>query len=120
MVWLGEEVPMDGLAIETMDRLYLYFENCGDAADHVRNLWDSERSGVPGGNDPGWHALASLIRRRWFYRVWVIQEVVMASAVRVMLGTSSLDWERMVKLFFSPDSSYLVQLFGEDAKHSAS
>ena len=43
-----------------------------------------------------WNALAEIYRRPWFTRIWVIQEVGMASSVLVMCGTATITWRDLV------------------------
>ena len=43
-----------------------------------------------------WNALAEIYRRPWFTRIWVIQEVGMASSVIVMCGTATITWRDLV------------------------
>ncbi len=43
-----------------------------------------------------WNALAEIYRRPWFTRIWVIQEVGMASSVIVRCGTATITWRDLV------------------------
>lgn len=45
-----------------------------------------------------WTALVNLFKRPWFFRVWVIQEVVMAAKVSVACGSQSVSWEAIVQV----------------------
>jgi hypothetical protein len=42
-----------------------------------------------------WHAVWCLLRRPWFHRVWIIQEVAMASEALVLCGEHTRDWEAL-------------------------
>jgi len=44
-------------------------------------------------NTPSWQALSRFFAHPWFSRVWVIQEVAVASKVWVTYGGGLLDWE---------------------------
>ncbi|KAI4594283.1 hypothetical protein KJ359_008558 [Pestalotiopsis sp. 9143b] len=44
------------------------------------------------------HVVASLLRRPWWTRVWVVQELVRAGAVEIQCGRSTFDWEHFCAL----------------------
>ncbi|KKY15655.1 putative heterokaryon incompatibility protein [Diplodia seriata] len=49
------------------------------------------------GNKP-WQALAAILRRPWFGRMWVIQEVVLSSCIEVYCGREMFTWEEVGKI----------------------
>ncbi|OJD33896.1 het domain protein [Diplodia corticola] len=49
------------------------------------------------GNKP-WQALAAILRRPWFGRMWVIQEVVLSSSIEVYCGREMFTWEEVGKI----------------------
>ncbi|QKD57102.2 heterokaryon incompatibility protein-domain-containing protein [Fusarium oxysporum Fo47] len=48
---------------------------------------------------PRWLALKKLVLRPWFSRVWVVQEVAVASSVQVRYGNLQLTWESLLPVF---------------------
>ncbi|ETS77100.1 hypothetical protein PFICI_10974 [Pestalotiopsis fici W106-1] len=44
------------------------------------------------------HVVRSLLRRSWWTRAWVVQELVRARAVEMQCGCSTLDWEHFCAL----------------------
>ncbi|PVH80079.1 hypothetical protein DL98DRAFT_572177 [Cadophora sp. DSE1049] len=40
-----------------------------------------------------WVAIGSLLRREWFERLWVFQEIALASSAVVVVGEYSIEWE---------------------------
>src|SRR5204863_3555897 len=40
-----------------------------------------------------WHSLADLFSRPWFWRLWVIQEVVLAPSAIVKWGRAEIAWQ---------------------------
>ncbi|TVY16431.1 Heterokaryon incompatibility protein 6, OR allele [Lachnellula arida] len=51
-----------------------------------------EREGLPGPSHDAWTELSSLLRRAWFSRVWVLQEVVMSKeALELALAADCLE-----------------------------
>lgn len=42
---------------------------------------------------PRWRAFQSLVRNPWFSRIWVVQEIVLASSIRVFYGGTHIPWQ---------------------------
>lgn len=59
----------------------------------VADCAPDERSRRFGYNRFWWTETLQLFERRWFHRVWVIQEVALARAVRVLLGEYEISWD---------------------------
>jgi hypothetical protein len=54
----------------------------------------------PDGKHRGkWQAMSSLFNRSYWSRLWIIQEVVLASQLRIQCGTLSFDWEDLAMVF---------------------
>ncbi|KAK5629125.1 hypothetical protein RRF57_004840 [Xylaria bambusicola] len=49
---------------------------------------------VPDPGDVTWEHINSLLRRPWFTRVWITQELVLPRKVILLCGQSELDWDR--------------------------
>jgi Heterokaryon incompatibility protein (HET) len=98
IIWLGLEEPGDQKAyalatdlgellgdtfrdyqavLQTAQRMDTY-----DLEPNLQALLDQE---------DGWIALVKLLKRLWFSRVWVIQELVPARSTRTMIGDFELD-----------------------------
>jgi hypothetical protein len=45
------------------------------------------------GGDPGWSAIHHLFEHPWFSRIWVVQEIAVASTVNVMYGGIHINWD---------------------------
>jgi hypothetical protein len=45
-----------------------------------------------------WKSLGIFFQRRWFTRVWVIQEVTLATKANVICGEQSIDWDDITKI----------------------
>jgi len=45
-----------------------------------------------------WASLASILDRPWFGRVWVIQEVAMATQAQIVWGSHTCNWGALLKL----------------------
>ena len=78
MLWLGEASVDSPLAMNFLQRIV-------DLDDFDR-LIDDVRSSRE------WTAFASLMKRPWFGRRWVVQEVAFAQRVTMCCGDNSVDW----------------------------
>ena len=97
IVWLGNSSQDSSLALETLGRLgedIIYRPEkhefkCkeGSWADRLSN---DEQALVS--NLPCWFAIRNLLRREYFTRLWVFQEIALASRATVFVGVDRLDW----------------------------
>lgn len=80
-VWLGE-ADEDGKSDRAMDFI-------PEIMDFMNQepLFNDEK------NAENWHALAELMRNRWFSRRWVVQEISLAAAAFVYCGTKTVQWD---------------------------
>ncbi|KAF5668379.1 heterokaryon incompatibility protein [Fusarium heterosporum] len=51
---------------------------------------------LAGSIDLVWHSLTSLFSRSWFFRVWMLQEVVLAKQPTIIVGTLALSWDALM------------------------
>ncbi|KAK5698437.1 hypothetical protein LTR17_023669 [Elasticomyces elasticus] len=56
---------------------------------------DLDAHGLPGRGHKKWKALAAILRRPWFWRTWVVQEVVLNPNVELVLGANILTWDEL-------------------------
>lgn len=89
IVWLGEEEPLDGHAFALMNKFLSAFPDIHSCTmEEVIRFQDANVKL----SEVGWPALGALIRRRWFTRVWVLQEVVMAQEAIIVCGSLTIPW----------------------------
>ncbi len=77
-VWLGDAGENSGLALSFISR--------------VVNLDDFDRLVADPRTPHEWAALSDLMKREWFSRRWVVQEIALAKAARLYCGDASADW----------------------------
>ncbi|KAJ2893719.1 heterokaryon incompatibility [Zalerion maritima] len=53
--------------------------------------------GFPGKERKEWNALRAFLKLPWFYRVWIIQEIVLAKEATLAIGNWEIDWEPFAK-----------------------
>lgn len=93
-IWLGEADECSGVGLQL--------------AANILNNWELETLGrrgettkfremvnalIDGLSDHQANALAALLSRTWFSRVWILQEVVLAKSLVAMLGQLVLDFD---------------------------
>lgn len=104
LIWTGPASDDSALAIETLRTL-------GSRIEVNWDLYELENS--PGQdshwadrevalkfNNETWTSIHSLIRRRWFKRLWIWQEVILADMVVMHCGHETLDWNSFRKAIF--------------------
>ena len=90
LAWLGEDVDNSISAIDTIlatkDALRSY------PGGRPLDVEDFERFSLPAPDSPKWLELKKLMSRPWFYRVWIIQEVVLSHRIIIMCGAKCIPW----------------------------
>ncbi|KAI8716452.1 HET domain-containing protein [Fusarium sp. LHS14.1] len=61
---------------------------------HMPQAW--RKRGIPPPNDPIWADIGALFERPWFERAWIIQELLVATSVRVICGKWMIDWSDLL------------------------
>jgi len=97
VVWLGPSSKDSRLAVETLKKLedgirchvdeHTISYKTGSWAMRLES--DSEALKF---NQPSWFAIRDLLRREWFSRVWVFQEIGLATKATLFVGQDSIDW----------------------------
>ena len=80
-----------------------------------------ERCGMPKLSDQDWDALADIYGRRYFGRVWMLQEVALSNDVKVRCGRTSIEWEHVaaIAVFLSLNNSLTGLLLGSPPPSAA-
>jgi len=47
-----------------------------------------------------WHAFDDFLSNRWFSRVWVVQEVAVASRIQFMYENQVIDWKTLMEVIY--------------------
>lgn len=99
VVWLGEATGNSKLAVSTLDYLGAQIELTKQGGrlpspgcqhqDWFRSLTEMPY------DDKTWQAIADLVNRAWFGRVWVLQEIQLSNHKAVMqCGMDQISWQR--------------------------
>jgi hypothetical protein len=81
-IWLGREGEDSSLGMAFVHQ--------------ILNLEQVGRLSVKGSSPQQWGAFMSLMRREWFNRRWVVQELALAKRAFLTCGDSAVDWNDFV------------------------
>ncbi|KAL8740940.1 MAG: hypothetical protein Q9184_008441, partial [Pyrenodesmia sp. 2 TL-2023] len=94
LIWLGEPSHDSHAAFELIPEI-LRAKRL-DEASGIQNgdLWDLSKDhwGLPWTTDPVWYPLFALLRRPWFKRAWIIQELAVSTNATVLCGYDKVSW----------------------------
>ncbi|KPI45306.1 uncharacterized protein AB675_2618 [Cyphellophora attinorum] len=118
--------------IPLMDQIYKWAENVcvwlGDAdetsdlafkhIDNVLHLQDFDQTVTPGNTD-AWAALSKLMKREWFSRRWIVQEIAFARKATVHCGKNEIAWDDLADAvaLFGSRAHDISELFRGDSKY---
>lgn len=90
LIWIGGTQEDGVLAldfIETLGNAYCDLESVDAAVDFINNR------GVPQSLlDRGWTAVAQMLKRPWWTRIWTLQEAALAKEASAICGTKSISF----------------------------
>ncbi|CAO2655450.1 Nn.00g105140.m01.CDS01 [Neocucurbitaria sp. VM-36] len=105
IVWLGEGTPESDAGMDFIPRLIAAEQQAkvleGDV--HVSSNarpQDLRKLGLPKPSSDEYIAFASLFKRDWFSRVWIIQEIALAKEATLVSGSRIVSWDDFTKAFF--------------------
>lgn len=106
IVWLGEEKENSDKAIKFIPNV-LDLDAAPSLATDQKYIED-------------WDSFFNLLRRPWFSRRWVIQEIAFAQTAWVYCGSKKIPWDEFVDAvsLFSSMHKDLRQLFQSSGKHN--
>ncbi|EME49642.1 hypothetical protein DOTSEDRAFT_68427 [Dothistroma septosporum NZE10] len=91
LVWLGGHYDDSRTGMRLAEHLLSITKDSQLASlDH-----DRMHSRLPASDHKGWNALAAILRRPWFLRTWIVQEVALNPHVVLMLGDNTLHWHEL-------------------------
>ncbi|KAE9369872.1 HET-domain-containing protein [Stipitochalara longipes BDJ] len=94
LVWLGERCPQD--VITFMEEI---------ASHDDANAWLTTTIGNPR-YSKSWRAMRRLFSLNYWYRIWIVQEVVVSSKISVVYGLYHLSWQALVLCDITWKQSY--------------
>lgn len=88
IIWLGDEADESSKAIKLIPRVSDDVPS-GIGADGLR------RGEIRSGSAREWRALKALLSRPWFGRMWILQELGVASSATVVCGNQRMSWQEV-------------------------
>ncbi|MCJ1398968.1 hypothetical protein MMC11_002170 [Xylographa trunciseda] len=94
-IWLGDSDDNSQVALSFIK-------------DEVLRIWEFDKLCENLKKSKQWHALVMLMKRPWFSRRWVVQEIALAIRGTIHCGTDTLNWQQFadaVSLFVEVESA---------------
>ncbi|KAG4428043.1 hypothetical protein IFR05_016471 [Cadophora sp. M221] len=110
IAWLGDATPITDEALDFIVALHTAlkkFEHDGIENVSRSSLLHSEGCKWPSSS---WKALSTLLEHPWFRRVWILQEMVLASQVDIVCGNRSVPWLLLAFIAIQMQQNGLVSL----------
>ena len=89
--WLGKQETSDEDGFALMRDIYAQF---GDQSifDLMNSSFETTKElGLPGIDDLRWKALCKILYRPYFFRIWIVQEIIVARDCIIQCGTHLID-----------------------------
>jgi hypothetical protein len=104
--WLGQAMEHDESGFALIRKIHgsLGYITADTQRTFVEGLAQPVRQdsldslGLPSQEDPHWKALLDIIYRQYFYRIWIVQELVVAQRCDVRSGSFSIDLEAVLSI----------------------
>jgi hypothetical protein len=100
LVWLGDPPPYIPNATAYVEQLPSVIETIQRNVARIGpNFLPNVSAGLPLNDDPVWEIIVDFLHKDWHYRVWTLQEAVLAKELVVYYGANILDWDLVVTLY---------------------
>ncbi|PVH69973.1 hypothetical protein DL98DRAFT_661395 [Cadophora sp. DSE1049] len=93
IAWIGDENDGSDIVMRTLLQIRTLVVKPNAWPKGLPRVSWTRTGNIPALTDNIWGDIAKFFHRDWFRRVWVVQELVLASRVRVICGTWDLSWE---------------------------
>lgn len=113
VIWLGRE-SSDSTAGMSLARELAAVSRRHQQSPKPLTL-EQKRVNAPAPDDPRYQSLFALLERRWFTRVWMIQEVSLSPDPCVMCGPDEISWDDLTDALFFVAGAGLVLNIPTDA-----
>ncbi|KAF1835349.1 HET-domain-containing protein [Decorospora gaudefroyi] len=91
VVWLGPAAQNSPRAIQLIRQLAQLSEKNAASTTWAPHL----ASHLPPLYDTAWRALAALLKREWWHRAWIVQEVSVAKDIMLVCGDDAFSWDAL-------------------------
>jgi hypothetical protein len=96
--WLGPEEEELGLGLSSIELIGREMDSQNEREDDMNLDWINlypilwEENVEEGVGNKAWNAIRKLLRLKYWFRVWVVQEMVLAKLLFMMLGKRSISF----------------------------
>ncbi|KAH8777622.1 heterokaryon incompatibility protein-domain-containing protein [Diaporthe sp. PMI_573] len=91
-IWLGDADDDSDTALRLLEHARICLQFFTEKQFDPNEV---ARMGLPEPDAGDWEALWKLLSRRWFERLWIIQEVALSKDLWVVCGNSAIKWESL-------------------------
>lgn len=119
VIWLGEQDESTEPAIQLLNLLASMDPRELQYTDPLRECFYQLELGGKIIDSSDWIALARLLQRSWFSRIWILQEIVVAERCAVMCGHWLIVYKALLRVscyFADTKSEWMYILEDKDAK----
>ncbi|PCD41064.1 hypothetical protein AU210_003623 [Fusarium oxysporum f. sp. radicis-cucumerinum] len=98
VIWLGPAADNSAEALSLIPKLLQ--ARARDEEEGIRTdllATGGERRGFPAPYSQVWYDLFAVLKRDWFYRAWIVQEVSVSPHATVLCGDMELSWSDIVQ-----------------------
>jgi hypothetical protein len=102
IVWLGDAGPNSGLAIDFISKHVVFHQGAIDESQLLESLRENDAAlafKTLGGD---------LLKRPWWFRVWVWQEIACAKRATVRCGPFEVPWDQLVGAVVFADRNHVT------------
>jgi Heterokaryon incompatibility protein (HET) len=118
LIWLGKESDDSDAAMQLVKDLVHASQKAAKSGIH-RNVWYHTIDNIPPLYSSVWRAFSTLLKRPWFYRTWIIQEVSVSKDAHVLCGDDSVSWDSLAQAVNYALDVGIFFLFSEDMTYHA-
>ena len=119
IAWLGAPTPDSKMATDFVITLFNAIKKLASRGIVItaRSLCQETGCEHPSSK---WLALRNFLKRPWFERLWIVQEVIMASGEMILLcGNSSIAWDTLAKVVATIETNGLSRLILQSINEGA-
>lgn len=123
LVWLGGESDNSTAAMKLVQKLARTSEKTSNVADKCPS-WNHGVDNIPPLYSATRRAFSALLKRPWFFRAWIVQEVAVCKDAHVICGQDMISWNDLrnaisyvldvgIFFMFPEDATYQILMIAE-------
>jgi hypothetical protein len=89
--WLGEEEESDDEGFAFMRKLHTQYGHLSPQDFQSTNFKTTDQLGLPDTENHQWKSMAKILYRPYFFRIWIVQEIIAATRCIIQCGIHTID-----------------------------